>query len=212
MKHILCYGDSNTWGYHAETDARFPLDQRWTGRLTTLLPAHCRIIEEGLCGRTTAYDLPLEPYRNGYAYYPVALTSADPLDLVVLMLGTNDRRAQLLVSPEESALAMERYIRLTRTPEHWMGRQTPQILLVSPPEIDPEVLDTPPGFYYNAASIAHSQRLKVVYAQLAQQYGCHFLDAAAVCSPGVDHIHLSAQGHQRLAQAMAAKLSEMLGL
>lgn len=210
MKYILCYGDSNTWGYDADTDARFPFEQRWTGRLSALLPADYRIIEEGLCGRTTSYELPLEPDRNGYAAYPATLSSADPIDLVVLMLGTNDRRAQLIVSPEESALALERYILFTRTPQHWLGHQTPQILLVSPPEIAPGVVHTDAGFYYNQTSVEHSKRLKSVYVKLANQYQCAFLDAAAYCAPGEDQIHLSADGHTRLADAMARKIREIL--
>ena len=212
MKHILCYGDSNTWGYDSETDARFPLETRWTGRLAAALSPHCRIIEEGLCGRTTTYELPLEPGRNGYAFYPTALASADPLDLVVLMLGTNDRRKQLIVTPEESALALERYILLTRTPEHWSGRQTPEILLVSPPEIDPAITDNEFAFYYDQNSILHSRQLKTVYRRLAARYDCAFLDAAAHCAPGPDCVHLSAPGHLQLAQAMAAQIRAMLSV
>lgn len=210
MKHILCYGDSNTWGYNSETDARFPFCERWTGRLAAELAPDCRIIEEGLCGRTTAYELPLEPGRNGFAYYPLALSSADPLDLVVLMLGTNDRRKQLIVSPEESALALERYIQFTRTPVHWSGRQTPRLLLVSPPEIDPAIAENEFAFYYDENSVAHSRRLKTVYRRLAEQYGCAFLDAAAHCGPGADCVHLDAAGHRALAQALAIQVRQII--
>lgn len=210
MKHILCYGDSNTWGYNSETDDRFPFDTRWTGRLALALAPDYRVIEEGLCGRTTTYELPLEPGRNGYACYPVALASAAPLDLVVLMLGTNDRRKQLIVTPEESALALARYIQLTRTPEHWSGRYAPQLLLVSPPEIDSAITENEFAFYYDQNSISHSRQLKTVYRLLSEQYGCAFLDAAAYCRPGPDCVHLDAEGHRCLAQAMEEQIKRIL--
>lgn len=210
MKHILCYGDSNTWGYDSRTNARFPFDTRWTGRLSALLPADYRIIEEGLCGRTTAYDLPLEAERNGYSTYRLALSCADPIDLVVVMLGTNDRRVQLHVSPEESALALERYILLTRSPTLWFGHQTPKLLLVAPPEISETVFETDVAFYYDANSVRHSRQIKSTYAAMAKRYNCDFLDAAAYCTPGPDGIHLDAAGHAALAQAMLGKIITIL--
>lgn len=210
MKTILCYGDSNTWGYNSETDARFPYGERWTGRLSQLLPDDYRVIEEGLCGRTTKYELPLERGRNGWQYYPIALTSADPIDLVILMLGTNDRRKNLQIAPQESTLALEQYIHLTRATALWGGRVTPQILLVSPPEIAPVVLETPVAFYYNEASITDSRKLKNHYKQLSDQYGCAFLDAAAFCQVGADGVHLDVVGHQHLAEAMAKQVLEIL--
>lgn len=210
MKNILCYGDSNTWGYNSEKDARFPFDKRWTGRLSRLLPDDYRVIEEGLCGRTTKYELPLEYGRNGWSFYPVALASADPIDLVVLMLGTNDRRRNLRIAPQESAIALEQYIQFTRAADLWGGRVKPQILVVSPPEIDPAVLETPVAFYYDEESIAASKKLKECYKELADRYGCAFLDAAAYSRTGKDGVHLGEDGHKGLAEAMANRIMELL--
>ena len=210
MKNILCYGDSNTWGYDSKTDARFSFDKRWTGRLSKLLPEGYRVIEEGLCGRTTKYELPLESGRNGWHFYPVALSSTDPIDLVVLMLGTNDRRKNLRIAPQESALALEQYIQLTRATDLWGGRVKPQILIVSPPEIDPIVLETSVAFYYDEESVATSKKLKECYKELADKYGCAFLDAAAYCRVGKDGVHLDEDGHKGLAEAMSKLIIELL--
>lgn len=210
MKSILCYGDSNTWGYNSETDARFPFEQRWTGRLSTLLPKDYRIVEEGLCGRTTKYELPLEHGRNGWSLYPVILSSADPIDLVILMLGTNDRRKSPRIAPEESTLALEQYIHLTRATELWGGKVKPQILLVSPPEISPVVLETSVAFYYDEESIDASKKLKECYRELADKYNCAFLDAAAYCNVGKDGVHLDEDGHKYLAQAISKQIIELL--
>ena len=90
MKTVMCYGDSNTWGYNPATQQRYPRDERWTGVLQELLGADYRVIEEGLNGRTTVWDDPIEGYKNGREYLIPCLESQKPLDLVIIMLGTND--------------------------------------------------------------------------------------------------------------------------
>lgn len=210
MKTILCYGDSNTWGQDGESGGRFDSDTRWTGRLRRLLPADYRVVEEGLCGRTTMYELPLEPLRNGWTYLPVALASADPIDLLVLMLGTNDRRRNMRISAQESTLAMERYIQFTRATQLWGGRQIPQILLMAPPVLDRAVVETPDGFYYDAESVAVSEELHYWYEALAEKTGCAFLDAALYAGTGCDCVHISRDGHRALAEAAAEKILQML--
>ena len=104
-KRILFYGDSNTWGDDPDNlGKRHPEGVCWVEQLEQLLPDGYRFFNEGLCGRTTAYDIPQEPGRNGLEYLPVVLSTVDPIDLIVIMLGTNDRR--LGVSPQESALSL----------------------------------------------------------------------------------------------------------
>ncbi len=91
MKQILCFGDSNTWGYDGESGERLPFTVRWTGRLQrTFERKDVRIIEEGLCGRTTVFEDPFRQGRRGTALLPTLLETHHPVDLVVLMLGTND--------------------------------------------------------------------------------------------------------------------------
>ena len=90
MRTILCFGDSNTWGDPPGGNGRFAWHERWTGILQSSLGDGFRVIEEGLCGRTTCFDDPFSPNRNGLAYLTVALETHCPLDLLIIMLGTND--------------------------------------------------------------------------------------------------------------------------
>ena len=103
MKTILCYGDSNTWGYNPRTQDRFPIAERWTGVLAHKLGAEFRVVEEGLNGRTTVWDDPIEGYKNGKEYLIPCLESHRPIDLVVIMLGTNDLKKRFSVSAYDIA-------------------------------------------------------------------------------------------------------------
>ncbi|MEM8844821.1 MAG: hypothetical protein AAGB35_07230, partial [Pseudomonadota bacterium] len=102
MKNILVYGDSQSWGFvpgAADLKAmhfqRYDFSTRWPGRLQQLMGEDCRIIEENLCGRTTIFDDPILPDRNGLTYLPPCLLSHQPLDLVIIMLGSNDLKPHL---------------------------------------------------------------------------------------------------------------------
>ena len=91
MKNILCYGDSNTWGYIPGGKGRYEYAVRWTGAAQRLLGDGYRIIEEGLNGRTTVFDSPFDgSVLNGKSHLMCCLMSHAPLDAVVIMLGTND--------------------------------------------------------------------------------------------------------------------------
>jgi len=99
MKTILCYGDSNTWGYNPATGGRFSRDKRWTRVLVQELVDGYYVIEEGLNGRTTALSDPIEgPHKNGKEYLVPCLESHQPLDLVTIMLGTNDLKKRFSLS------------------------------------------------------------------------------------------------------------------
>ena len=108
MRRILCYGDSNTWGYDAAADDRFPEEVRWTGVLQQLLGEGFRVIEEGQPGRTTVWDDPIEEHRNGKTALYSVLESQSPVDLVVLMLGTNDLKPRFSLNAFDIAAGLER--------------------------------------------------------------------------------------------------------
>ena len=136
-RRILCFGDSNTWGYVPRTDdieERYPSGVRWTGRLQLLGGNEIEIIEEGLNSRTTAIENPDRPGRNGLQYLGPCLESQNPIDLVILMLGTNDIVPKYHSSAEQILerikLLVQKIQELGQTQAH-----TPcKILLVAPPE------------------------------------------------------------------------------
>ena len=134
MKNILCFGDSNTFGTNP-SGGRWPLEVRWTGVLQTLLGPEYRIIEEGCGGRTTIFEDELEQDKDGRAQLRVALRSHKPLDLVVLMLGTNDMQHRFSMLPVDIAAAAAQLGHLAERYDYGAGYPVPRVLLVSPIEI-----------------------------------------------------------------------------
>lgn len=210
MKTILFFGDSLTWGYNAVTTGRFPPEVRYTGIVSQNLP-ECRIVEEGLKGRTNALDDCLEPDRNGYQILPMILCTHDPIDILVIMLGTNDTKRKFANSAIEIARGLEMNVRLAQSPQMWDGGKAPQILIISPPVVTGDYAGDVMEGYFDEASQKVSGQLAGEYRKTAERYHCEFLDAqkyTGTCKE--DGVHLDAQGHGKLAAAVTAKLREML--
>src|SRR5919204_1412889 len=138
MRTILCYGDSNTYGYDAATAGRFPRDVRWPGVVRRELGPEFEIIEEGLNGRTTIWDDPFVDGRNGRQYLGPCLQSHAPIHLVVLMLGTNDLKAVFRVSAPEIASGAAALVATIQTSRAGPGMAAPHVLLVVPPPFVPD--------------------------------------------------------------------------
>ena len=201
MKHILCFGDSNTFGSNP-LGGRHPYEKRFTGLMQAALGPDYRVIEEGMGGRSTVWDDPLEPGRNGLTFLPVALQSHRPLDLVILSLGTNDCKSIFHASPRVIARGVERLIETIQTFPYGEGLCVPKILLVSPIHMGPDIGQSEYASF-DAESGERVKGLAVQYAASAQRYGCAFLDAAAVAQPGPDQLHMGPEGHRALAEALA---------
>ncbi|MDB5847310.1 MAG: hydrolase, partial [Rhodoferax sp.] len=140
-KRILCFGDSLTWGWKP-TEAGIPVERyaqhtRWTGVLAQQLGQDFDVIEEGLCGRTTDLNDPLDPRLDGAAYLPSALASHLPLDLVVIMLGTNDTKVYFNRSPFEIAAAVGKLVGqvMGSGVDSATVYPAPKVLLVAPPPV-----------------------------------------------------------------------------
>lgn len=131
MKQILCYGDSNTWGYWGNDWTRFPFEDRWPGRLEMLMGKDYRVIEEGLCSRTIVMEDSVQPHRSGLRYLQPCLMSQFPLDYLIVMLGTNDTKRRYGISAQEIGLAMEELLKTVLGFFHWTGART-KFLLIAP--------------------------------------------------------------------------------
>ena len=213
MKEILCFGDSNTHGYMPGLGTRYPYDVRWPGVLARLLGAEYHIVEEGMDGRTTAFEDAIQPHRSALGYlYPCLKTHA-PLDLVILMLGTNDLKPRFSLNAFDIAAGAERLIRIIRTHLPDGQKQPPRILLVCPPPIGDAVDSGAIGGMFTAAhSTAVSRDLPRYFAPLAQRYGCLYCEAGDyVTTSPVDSVHLTAQGHRALAEALASLIRQEAG-
>lgn len=210
MKTILCYGDSNTFGHDPEGKVcRLPYEIRWPGGLQKHLGGEYRVIEEAMCGRTTVWEDPLMPGRNGLALLPAALESHRPLDLVILALGTNDCKTLFRATPHVLRMGMERLVETVRHFDYGAGVPVPQILILSPIHMGPQIADSIFGTF-DESSAAKAEMLAPLYKELAQTCQCGFLDASRYAGPGPDQLHMTAEGHQALAAAAADAVREML--
>ena len=216
MKTVLCYGDSNTWGSAtvARPDGRYGYDERWPGVLSHRLGSGWLVIEEGLPGRTTVSDDPVEGTdRNGRSYLTPCLQSHRPLDLVVIMLGTNDLKIRFNKPAAEIAAGVGALVDDVRTagvgPGESVGRDgaVPEILVIAPPPTRENLKDRADMFQ---DAPAKSKRLAETYGRMAAEKKVHFLDAGSVIeSSEVDGFHLDPEAHQALGQAVADKIVEI---
>lgn len=198
-KRILCYGDSNTWGYIPGNGNRYDEETRWPKRLQALLSDEFEIIEEGLSGRTTVFSNRVEPYRSGVEYLPPCLLTHFPLDYIIVMLGTNDTKPRYHVSALEIGYGMEEFLLAM---DYWcrFKEQHPQILVVSP--IRMHITDENGDFDYTSEK--KRDALGEKFACIAQRFGCKFLDAdMAVKDIGCDGVHMTEDGHRALAEKIA---------
>ena len=207
LKAILCFGDSNTFGAAVveRPDGRYAYEERWTGVLAAALGSGWRVIEEGLNGRTAVLDDPVEgEFRNGKTYLLPCLLSHQPLDVVAIMLGTNDLKARFNLSAWDVAEGLGTLVGIVRTAAVGRRGSTPKILIISPPPILPEIPlhgDMFVGAYEN------SQQLSKRYAAIAVKLGVHFLEAGSVVkSSKIDGFHLDPEAHLKLGEAVAAKI------
>ncbi len=207
---ILCYGDSNTHGTRPMQEGsglqRFEAADRWPGVLRAALGAEWVVIEEGLPGRTTVHDDPIEGmHKNGLRTLRACLESHVPLDLVVLMLGTNDLKTRFSVTPADIAGSIERLLREILLCTVGFG-PPPRLLLIAPAPI--EEVGALGGMLEGGA--AKSRALAPLYQAVALRHGASFLDAGSVIrvSP-IDGVHFEADQHHRLGAAVAAAIGGM---
>jgi lysophospholipase L1-like esterase len=212
LQNILCYGDSNTYGTvpmeHAFHDERFAADVRWPGVLAERLGAKFRVIEEGLPGRTTVHDDPIEgASRNGKTYLLPCLGSHKPLDAIVLMLGTNDLKTRFSVTPEDIGRSLFALVELIWSCNAGRSGRQPKLLIVAPAPIE-EV-----GFLGEifAGGTAKSHGIAAKYEAVAAHFGTAFLDAGQIIEvSSTDGIHFDAEQHRRLGEAIAAEIGRLL--
>ena len=212
MKTILCFGDSLTWGSDAATRGRHRLDDRWPSVLKAALGEGVHVVAEGLGGRTTAYDDMTAPgERNGTRILPTLLSSHAPLDLVIIMLGTNDLKPTVAGRAIDARLGMERLVEIVQHHAWPLEMEPPGVLIVAPPVIS-ETADPIFSAIY-AGSIEQSAMLASYYADLADEMGCGFYDAARVAkTTPLDGVHLDAENTRAIGKGLAPIVRVMLGL
>ncbi|MBU3875300.1 SGNH/GDSL hydrolase family protein [Faecalicatena sp. AGMB00832] len=208
MKTILCYGDSNTYGLKSDLQTRYPREVRWTGILQKMLGEEYYVIEEGLGGRTTVWDDPVEDYKNGKKYLLPCLDSHKPLDLVIIMLGTNDLKTRFSVSAFDVSVAMENLVKTILKSDAGIDFQAPQVLLVTPVPI--HSVNNPDLDQMLAGAEEKSKMLAPYYEEIAKRNQIHYLNPEGMIEVNdVDGIHYTEKGHRQMAEMMVEKIREI---
>lgn len=205
---ILCIGDSNTWGYNPENGWRH--ENRWTKVLQKLMPEN-EIVEEGMNGRTL---LTVDPYmkeRCGIAGLKLLLMSHKPIDLVIVMLGTNELKNTFECSAEYVAKGIEEFIKVIKDEVLWDRFSAPRLLVISPVLIREELIVNGDVFGgYDEKSVRESQRMAGAIERVCMAYGMDFMDAAEFARASlVDNLHMDEENHGKLAVAVNEKIREM---
>lgn len=210
MKTVLCYGDSNTFGAATvpRPDGRYAPDERWPGVLRTALGSGWMVVEEGLGGRTTVSDDPVEGIdKNGRTYLFPCLRSHRPLDVVAIMLGTNDLKARFNKSAWEIASGVGVLVDVVKTALAGRNEGMPRVLVICPPPFASKLPNHADMF---AGAIPKSKEMAPHFARVAAEKGAHFLDAGKVIkSSKVDGFHLDPDAHAALGKAVAAAIPKM---
>ncbi|KAG8148439.1 SGNH/GDSL hydrolase family protein [Burkholderia catarinensis] len=211
QKTVLCYGDSNTHGTRPMTNPgaleRFDREDRWTGVLSKTLGPDWRIVEEGLPARTTVHDDPIAGrHKNGLTYLRPCLKSHLPIDVVVLMLGTNDLKTRFSVTPADIAISIGVLLAELDACRAGPAGTSPQVVLMAPaPIVEIGFL----GEIFQGGALK-SCKLAALYEQVALDAGLHFLDVGKIIevSP-VDGVHFSADEHHVLGKKLAEVLRRL---
>lgn len=209
MKTIVCFGDSNTFGtnpaFTGESDSAFRWEKslRWTGQLQKLLGDEYDVIEEGLGGRTTAWEDQATEGRNGLkAIFPV-LQTHEPIDLVIIMLGTNDLKEVYGASPMEIGRGLESLLRVCLNPYSYTNEHVPKVMVISPVLLGEKIADSWLYGVFGPTAYARCKKLAIEFKGIAKKYSCMFLDAATVAKASEkDCVHMEAEEHRKLANAI----------
>ena len=197
---VLCYGDSNTYGYDPYTCGRYPYEKRWTTLLGEMLGSRYEVISEGLNGRTTAYDRPGAAWKNGASSFIACLGTHKPVVYVIIMLGTNDCDAELSLTAEGIADGMETLVRMTEEETPALQGYVPEIIVAAPAAIRGDIKNSPFADKLSPESAQMSVDIGPLYEKIAERHGVRFADATSGIDVSPDCEHLTEEGHRQIAE------------
>ena len=210
-KRILCFGDSNTWGYMV-TGGRFPEEVRWPMRLQALLGDDYTVIEEGFNGRTTVFEDPVEGgHKSGLTYLPPCVMSHSPLDLVIIMLGTNDLKKRFGMTGFTIGGGITQLVKAARTYSMNAEGVPPKIMILCPPPVGENIMETRHAPIFGEDSVSVSRDLPYELGRVAKLMRCEFMEAGPYCEISkADAVHMTREDHLRLAQAVCDKVKSII--
>lgn len=211
-KRIVCFGDSNTWGYDADTGGRFGKEVRWTSRLQKLLGEDWEVIAEGLCGRTAASEDPLFEGLNGMAYIHPCLMSHSPVELCIIMLGTNDTKERFSLTAMNIAQGITRLAVKARSVRAGLDGNNVDVMVVCPPVIGAKYRDSEIAQSMGEGCDKKSKELSKHLETLLGIEGIPFFDSGKrIGMNDTDCMHLDRKGHHEMALAIERMVNQMTG-
>lgn len=196
MKKILCFGDSNTYGFIPSSGKRYDENSRWSGILKKLLREEYEIIEAGCNNRTAFCDNPAGVNETGYKVLPLLLTP--DIDCVILAVGINDLQYLYNISMKDYESGLENLIGLVRT-----KLPRAKIILLSPSVITEDILNSYFAAMFDETSIEKSKQLSAIYERAARKENCKLLDLKKIASPSkTDGLHYEKIEHIKIANAI----------
>lgn len=204
---VLCYGDSNTYGYDPATGGRYAPEDRWTNILAEKLGDRYEVISEGLNGRTTAYDRPGAAWKNGAGSFLACLGTHKPVDYLVIMLGTNDCIPEVGLSAGEIAEGMETLVRLAEEHSPELQGYVPEIIVTVPAAMQGEYLSSPAAGADDLAMAQKSRDIEPLYRDIADRHMIRFASAASGVEVSDDCTHLTVKGHRQMADLIFSELT-----
>ena len=196
-KRVLCYGDSLTYGHDPETNTRLDINKRWTGVLQSLLGNNYEIIEEGLGGRTTNLEDPNSPHKNGLIYFPSFLMSHFPLDIIIILLGTNNLKGRFSQNPSQIAESLLEYVKHINDLSVSEETSIPKLIIAAPPLVIEKFV--PQDWDFQGGEIK-SKQLATEYLKITQKVKAEFINLSDIYPSQKDGVHLNEKGNKMLAE------------
>lgn len=208
MKNILCFGDSNTYGYNPENGGRYDKYLRWTGILQELLKENYNIIEEGYNPRTVIFKDYSDYKSCAIDYLPDCLEKYSKMDLIIIMLGLNDFQTIFHASVDAVLRGIETLINIIRSSQY---QTESKILLLAPANIGQNVDKSIFGCLFNHTSARKTHEFSQKLKSLAQIKNCEFLDLNRIirtCSE--DSVHLKSDAHKKIAGTLSVLIPQII--
>ena len=197
MKKIICYGDSNTFGYNPKDSSRFDKNTRWTSVLQNNLGFKYDVINEGMCDRTGFVNNPKGFLYSAPKHFPDFIAKSDNIDLLILWIGTNDLRFQYDISFSTIENGLENLIKLAET-------KAEKIIIISPVILSEKIVEGAFNYQFDKTSIVKSNEVGILYQNLARIYNCIYFDVNKFVKPSdIDGLHYDEHSHKIIAENLA---------
>lgn len=209
MYTVVCFGDTNTWGYDNRNGDRLPYDERWTGILAKELGQEYYVVEEGQPGRATCED-PVEPYKNAKDHIIPCLESHAPIDVFVMMLGQPDLKTRFSLTAVDISMGIETLVKQILCSGAGPGHSSPKLLIISPVQVGTIRGSNMENWFPAVGTEERSRMLPGLYKQIASKYNCEFLEASSVAKTAKDGIHIENDSHESFAKTVAEQIKKLL--